>query len=55
MQDKQARAEIHYKSGRQETIYGKVNKDGTPHALFTKRVTQFRAFPTVVKVDVTVQ
>lgn len=54
MYDKQAKATITYNSGRQETIYGKVNKDGTLHKLFDKRLSEFKAFPTVKHVEVTV-
>lgn len=55
MSDKTAKATITYQSGRTETLTGKVNKDGTAHALFEKKVSQFRQFPTVTKVDVVIQ
>lgn len=51
---KQARAEITYASGRTETIFGKVNKDGRPHALFDKKVSEYKSFPTVKDVKVSV-
>lgn len=48
-------AEIVYKTGRTERLYGKFKKDGTPYASFLKQIEEFRAFPTVVKVTVGVE
>lgn len=55
MSAKTAYATITYQSGRTENFTGKVNKDGTAHKLFDKRVNEFKAFPTVTKVDVVIQ
>lgn len=47
------RAVVTYKSGREETFSGKLQKDGTPYKTFASKVADLRAFPTVVDVKVT--
>jgi len=46
------RATMTYKSGRKETIHGKLKGDQTPHKTFSKRVSAFRSFPTVTNVEI---
>lgn len=46
------KAIVTYQSGRQETIHGKLNKGNVSDKGFQKKVAAFRAFPTVVNVEV---
>jgi hypothetical protein len=44
---------ITYQSGRQETIYGKLQVGGQPYKTFAQKIEEFRAFPTVTDVKIT--
>lgn len=48
----QIKAVVTYKSGREEIIFGKVNKDGSASKPFAKRLADYKNFPTVVSVEI---
>lgn len=48
------KAEVTYKSGRTETVYGKLNKDQLPDKTFQRKLlSALRQFPTVTDIKTT--
>lgn len=45
-------AVVTYKSGRVEEVRSKLKKDQTPSARFNKQLKAYKAFPTVVDIQV---
>lgn len=47
------KAEVIHKSGRTETVYGKLNKDQLPDKTFQRKLSALRQFPTVTDIKTT--